>query len=475
MDALSQKHTPKAVRTALQNLPEKLDRTYDGAMERIRSQNKEDVDLAQHVLSWITFALRPLTVAEMRHAISVQPDQTSMDEDDLIDEEILVSVCAGLVVIDQESEVIRLIHYTTQDYFDRNRQTQFPDGQTNITKSCLTYLSFEVFQSGYCIDDKQMDARLRKNPLFQYAAQNWGNHARGSAESMLQIQILEFFARESELSSMAQAMQLSQYRYTGYSQRAPKVIFGLWIAAIFGLLATATTLLEGDVDLNLRTDQGGTALHAAAGSGHEAVVRLLLEKGANIKAKDTNGWTALYMAAENGYEAIVRLLLEKGADIKVKDNNGWTALHIMARSGDEAIVRLLLEKGADIEAKDIGRWTALHMAANCKHEAIVRLLLEKGADVEVKDNSGRTALHMAADYKYEAIVRLLLEKGADVEVTDNGGWTALHNAAKSGHEAMVRLLLENGADFEAKDNDGWTALDIAAEYGYMAIIQLLFI
>jgi hypothetical protein len=254
MDALSQKHTPKAVRTALQNLPEKLDRTYDEAMERIRSQNKEDVDLAQRVLSWISFALRPLTVAEMRHAISVQPDQTSIDEDDLIDEEILVSVCAGLVVIDQESEVIRLIHYTTQDYFDRNRETQFPDGQTNITKSCLTYLSFEVFQSGYCNDDEQMEARLQKNPLFQYAAQNWGNHARGGAESMLKIQILEFFARESELSSMAQAMQLSQYRYTGYSQRPPKVIFGLWIAAIFGLSATATTLLEGDVDLNLRTD-----------------------------------------------------------------------------------------------------------------------------------------------------------------------------------------------------------------------------
>ena len=308
MDALSQKHTPKAVRTALQNLPEKLDRTYNEAMERIRSQNKEDVDLAQRVLSWISFALRPLTVAEMRHAISVQPDQTSMDEDDLIDEEILVSVCAGLVVIDQESEVIRLIHYTTQDYFDRNRQTQFPDGQTDITKSCLTYLSFEVFQSGYCNDDEQIEARLQKNPLFGYAAQNWGNHARGGAERMLQIQILEFFARESELSSMAQAMQLSHYKYTGYSQSPSKIISGLWIAAIFGLSATATTLLEGNVDLNLRTDQGRTVLHGAADNGHEAVVRLLLERGADVEAKTDKGWTALHGAAGNGHEAVVQLL-----------------------------------------------------------------------------------------------------------------------------------------------------------------------
>ncbi len=308
IDALSQKHTPKAVRTALQKLPGELDRTYNEAMERIRSQNKEDVDLAHRVLSWISFALRPLTVTEMRHAVSVQPDQTSIDEDDLIDEEILVSVCAGLVVIDQESEVIRLIHYTTQDYFDRNRKTQFPDGQTNITKTCLTYLSFEVFQSGYCNDDEQMEARLQNNPLFQYAAQNWGKHARGGAENMLQIQILEFFARDLELSSMAQAMQLSQYRYRGYSQGPPKVVFGLWIAAIFGLLATATALLEGDVDLNLRTDQGGTALHGAARHRHEAVVRLLLEKGADVEAKDSDGRTALHWAAYCGHEAIVQLL-----------------------------------------------------------------------------------------------------------------------------------------------------------------------
>jgi hypothetical protein len=95
-------------------------------MKQIRSQNKEDAELGQRVLTWLSFALRPLTIEEIKHSLAVhQPDQISIDKDDLIDEEILVSV-ARLVVIDHESKVIRLIHYATQDYFNRNRQERIP-------------------------------------------------------------------------------------------------------------------------------------------------------------------------------------------------------------------------------------------------------------------------------------------------------------------------------------------------------------
>ena len=350
MDALAQKHTRKAVRTALEGLPRELDETYNEAMKRIRSQNTDDVELAQRVLTWISFALRPLTVTEMRHAMAVQPNQTHIDEDDLIEDEILVSVCAGLVIIDQESKVIRLIHYTTQEYFERNRQIEFPDGQTSITMTCLTYLSFEVFHNGYCNDDEQMEVRLQTNPLFRYTAQNWGNHARGGAESKLQTQILEFLTREPELASMVQAMRLPQYRYEGYSQHPPRVIFGLCVAAEYGLEAIVTIILGGDINLNMQTDKGETALFRAALRGHKSIVQRLLDKGTNIEATDNEGWTALYGAAFRGHEGVVRLLLDKGANIEATNNDGRTALYGAAFRGHEGVVRLLLDKGANIEA-----------------------------------------------------------------------------------------------------------------------------
>ena len=33
--------------------------------------------------------------------------------------DVLVSVCAGLVTIDRESNIIRLVHYTTEEFFER--------------------------------------------------------------------------------------------------------------------------------------------------------------------------------------------------------------------------------------------------------------------------------------------------------------------------------------------------------------------
>ena len=47
--------------------------------------------------------------------------ESNLDEDNLPEIEDMVSVCAGLVTIDEESNVIRLVHYITQEYFKRTQ------------------------------------------------------------------------------------------------------------------------------------------------------------------------------------------------------------------------------------------------------------------------------------------------------------------------------------------------------------------
>ena len=39
----------------------------------------------------------------------------------------MVSVCAGLVTVDEESDIIRLVHYTTQEFFERTQNIWFPN------------------------------------------------------------------------------------------------------------------------------------------------------------------------------------------------------------------------------------------------------------------------------------------------------------------------------------------------------------
>lgn len=103
------KHSLAAVRKALENLPTEVDATYDEAMERIERQSEDDRDLAKEVISWITYAFRPLSVEELQHALSITLDMTDMDFEAIIDTDILTSVCAGLVVIDEESNTCRLV------------------------------------------------------------------------------------------------------------------------------------------------------------------------------------------------------------------------------------------------------------------------------------------------------------------------------------------------------------------------------
>jgi hypothetical protein len=137
----------------LKKLPtgsEAYDHAYKDAMERIEGQLMDEEELAKQVLLWITCAKRPLTTSELEHALAVEPEESQLDEENLCRAEDMVTVCAGLVTIDEESGIIRLVHYTTQEYFERTQSQWFPQAESEITITCIIYLSFNVFESGLC-------------------------------------------------------------------------------------------------------------------------------------------------------------------------------------------------------------------------------------------------------------------------------------------------------------------------------------
>lgn len=141
-------------------------------MERINSQKTGFRELAKKVLSWITYAKRPLTTSELQYALAVEPGKPALDKDNLPQIDDMVSVCAGLVTVDEESGIIRLVHYTTQKYFERTQTQWFPEAEGEITTMCVTYLSFDVFGSGYSQTDDDFEKRLESHQLYNYAAHN---------------------------------------------------------------------------------------------------------------------------------------------------------------------------------------------------------------------------------------------------------------------------------------------------------------
>src|SRR5947207_2397316 len=170
-------------------------------MKRIDSQDAEDAELAKQVLSWISYAKRPLKVIELQHALATVPGKNDLDDDALINKELLLSVCAGIVTIENESSIIRLVHYSTQQYIEGRRHRLFPDAEITIALSCLRYLAFNIFDEP-CSNTASLVDRLQKYKLSAYAVQYWGDHTRGHVE--VESAVIRTFQFRGRRESMAQ-------------------------------------------------------------------------------------------------------------------------------------------------------------------------------------------------------------------------------------------------------------------------------
>ncbi|KAL1797076.1 hypothetical protein ACET3X_005616 [Alternaria dauci] len=465
MDAMENKTTVKAVRTVLNGLPTSLNATYNDAMDRIANQNEEDRELAQRVLFWITFAKRPLRILELRHALAVEEGETDLDDENLADQDIVLSVCCGLIAVDPSTTDVRLVHYTLHTYLETVRDTRFPYAEVNITKTCLKYLTFDALGTAVCKTDQEIETRLYENPFLLYAAQYWGEHARGEVEKLLTDTILSFLHDEDRLTCCVQIMCVPEHRYSGYSQMFPRQFGILWVTASFGLVHISRIKLQSGGNVSaVDSLRGHSPLHRAALAGHLDVAKLLIDHGSSVDAQCArSGFTPLRVAAQEGHGKIVSLLIASGADVNIKANDGKQPLHGAASKGIVSAIESLLDRGADIEMRDTAMTTALHVAATNGHVAAVEFLLHRSAFIEAKDRGGRTAVHLAAVNGHPLTTLTLLRQGASPESRDRDHGTPLMDVAEAGQKATLLVLLEHGSDVNARDMRGMTALDFAVK------------
>ena len=119
------------------------------------------------------------------------------------------------------------------------------------------------------------------------------------------------------------------------------------------------------------------------------LVKLFIDHGADIEAK-CRGFTALHLAALTGQDLLVKELLSFGAQAQ------GVCLVCLNRDLSTDILAELLRRGADPEATD-SRFhkSALVWASESGSAEAVRILLEHGAKVNVQDIHGISALRYA--------------------------------------------------------------------------------
>ena len=444
MNTITQLPTKGHIKHALQNLArgvEGLDEIYRLTMKRVDEYGKQ-------ILAWIVHAIRPLSTIELQHALAIQRDTRELDEDFLPNVQDLRSKCAGLVAIDEETDVVRLVHFTTQEYFRRTQSQWFPDAQTNITTACVTYLSFDNFKSGYCQSDEAFEQRLLLNKLYDYAARNWGYHARKASTSCQDV--TEFLQKQAEVQASSQALLVDAvYHFKGYSKRFPMNMTGLHLVAYFGLEDIFEPLLTiAKFDFDSKDAYGQTPLLVAAENGHEGIVKLLLASEVNVNLQNDFNSTPLLVAASNGHEGVVKLLLAATeVNVNLQNDYNETPLLVTARNGHEGVVKLLLTTSVNVNLQNIHSETPLLIAAKNGHEGVVKLLLATEVNVNLQNNYKYTPLLVAARNGHEGVVKLLLATGkVDVSSKDNNGRTALSQAVTYGREGIIKLLKDYARD-----------------------------
>ncbi|KFH48561.1 hypothetical protein ACRE_006450 [Hapsidospora chrysogenum ATCC 11550] len=287
LDSLVGKGSVMRLKNALAALPtgsSAYDKAYLAAMERIEIQYPDERVLAKDVLAWLTFAKRPLRVEELRAAVAIQETDSHLDEGSLIDIDYMVSVCAGLVTVDERSQTVSLIHYTTQEYLERTRADWRPDADAAIATSCLTYLLFPIFDIEFLEVDKDSRgerADRQPYPLLGYSKEYGALHARLAISEPPSV--ARFFSSESKMPRN-----------------------WLLLAAKHGVAqaeATAEWLIERGVCIHVWDADRRNPLHYAVLNGWKRCVQLLLQGRASLDP-DVDNMTPFHYTVENDAEEV---------------------------------------------------------------------------------------------------------------------------------------------------------------------------
>ena len=446
LDSLVGKITPKAIRVALERLPlssQAYDYAFGSAIERIAAQVPDQRDLAKQVITWIVQAKRPLAVEELQHALAVEPGEPELDSDNLPQIDDMVAVCAGLVTVDKDSDVIRLVHYTAQEYFERTRRYLLPESHLAIT--CLSYLLFREFARGPRETAKAIKRRIDGHLFLVYATRYWGHHARASEDDPGVWRVLFAFFNSPAMGSAYQVLRYAMgYRKVYWNYEESLSITPLYFASRCGLERAFTDLLaSGMYSPNQATTMGSTPLITASSNGRVSIVEKLLNLGADPYLRNWYG-NALACAVESGQSDVIRALVRHGMDPNGEADGEFT-IRCAVDHDRAAAVQTLVELGANPHVVDHNGVLFAHRAAICGCTGILDLMLREGwTTLEIKSH-GRTALLWAVDAGQEAVVRLLLDRGADVHAQDYDECTAMDLAFGSDHKAIADLLLARGA------------------------------
>lgn len=418
--------------------------------------------LVTRYVYWTLYALRPLTVAELKCATKTADSEESQGP--MSFEHSLRVMSADLLTVDALTGTVRFVHKTAREYLKGAAgRVFFPNAQKEIAEACLMAITPDDVIDD-CYSSNGAMPRNTSKGFLSYAAMYWGYHAREVSEDEQSVQVLirtflnKFVWRRPLPRDCKTAKEMPTELGLG---KYPEDWSALHILAFFGILGKSKRLLEQGVNVDANDNAlKATPLHCAAHQGNDEMVEFLLDTGVDANAVSQNGSTALHMATQNGRRKAMKLLLSQPVNPQLANNRGDKSLQLaVGTAADEVTVPLLIKHRAGVNSRNLRTAdTALHLAVEWKRPRIILFLLEKGAAINMTNKDGLTPLQLAAKLDNCEAISLLLQRDAQLETRSFSDLTALQIAAQKKHWIAFDLLLIGGANVNAWNQNGETLL-----------------
>lgn len=410
------------------------------------------------VYRWVRYAMEPLTIEALSHALAAS---TSSDDESLLDidceqlSDNLQKEFSGIIVANGRD--IKFVH---ESFYDaaiagveecQDEQPSFVHGA--IAASCLKYLMHGEVQTQYrklAVDNYGGDHLKRplflpRENLLEYAVEYWPEHYRLAGSHCPLALALEFFRETEVWNKWAEGYYLLSNPFT----RIQRSYFSpLPLMAALGLDDLIAHQTKHEESSKWFHQDSWLAITEAARHGHKGILCTLLD---HVQVDEPGLQDALFWATSSGNEEVLSLLVNKVASM---NNFSWpgSLLSRAAFAGSDLVISALAKTGLNLDQQndDINA-SAMETAIVWNHSSVVKLLLESGAGVSSQDTHGRARLLLAIYMCQPEIVQLLLDKGANVNEKNNYGKSAVNYAISAGDPGTLKVLIAAGADFTSGD------------------------
>ena len=261
---------------------------------------------------------------------AIKPLDTEFREQELVPLEFLVSACGNLVYHDKAQHVLRFVHFSVKEFL--MRQPEFEDSEGFVADVCFTILGFS---------QERDQLKTYAACYWPHHARRWReiNDDRSTL-------IKRFLLAPSRVEEWVKIAKEEKEGFKGWDSawppQPPTWTGAIGVCSAFNVPIVLDHLLRRNTEYSERAfpELVSAALFLAAAGGHIDVARLLIDAGANMCWPSNCGvdlrldWrtgdgmgvevysiirnspaTALQAAAGGGHMAMVALLLSKDADI----------------------------------------------------------------------------------------------------------------------------------------------------------------